>query len=92
MNRDIRQVVPRDLVGKSNSWLKNRRLTMLAGCPPCQGFTRLNGTFGRRDARNKLVLEYIRLVRKLKPLVVFFETFRASRRAENGYSAVSLLL
>ena len=73
VKRDIRQVHTRDLLGKRNWRLKNKPLTMVAGCPPCQGFTRLSGTFGRRDARNRLVLEYIRLVRKLKPLVVFFE-------------------
>jgi DNA (cytosine-5)-methyltransferase 1 len=65
---DIAEISAEDLLGN-----ETESLTVLAGCPPCQGFTRLNETFRRQDPRNKLVLEYIRLVRELKPLVVFFE-------------------
>lgn len=47
----------------------------LAGCPPCQGFSsirRLNKK-NVRDKRNSLVLEYLRLVKELRPLAIMME-------------------
>lgn len=64
---DIETVTGERLVGKG------AQITLLAGCPPCQGFTRLNELSERQDPRNKLIFEYLRLVRELKPLVVLFE-------------------
>jgi DNA (cytosine-5)-methyltransferase 1 len=51
-------------------------LDVLAGCPPCQGFSRirtLNGAAPVKDRRNKLVLDMIRFVEVLKPKSVIFE-------------------
>ncbi len=58
--------------------LKIRRgeLDLLAGCPPCQGFstmTTLNGRKQTRDRRNDLVLEFMRFVRDLRPKAVMME-------------------
>ena len=51
-------------------------LHLLAGCPPCQGFSsmrRLNKRRNKRDDRNNLVLEYLRFVKGLKPLTIMME-------------------
>lgn len=56
--------------------VKKGQLDLLAGCPPCQGFSRmttLNGKRQMRDARNNLVFEFIRFVRALKPKAVMME-------------------
>lgn len=66
--KDVREVRRADILGKGYD-----HVTMLAGCPPCQGFTRLNETSEKADPRNGLVLEYMRLVEELKPQAVFFE-------------------
>jgi DNA (cytosine-5)-methyltransferase 1 len=48
--------------------LEAGELDLLAGCPPCQGFSRipsLNGNKILRDKRNNLVFEFMRFVRVL---------------------------
>lgn len=57
--------------------LKIRRgqLDLLAGCPPCQGFstmTTLNGRIGQ-DKQNDLVFEFLRFVRAMRPKAVMLE-------------------
>lgn len=56
--------------------LKKNPLHLLAGCPPCQGFSsmrRLNKKRSKRDDRNNLVLEFLRFAKELKPLTVMME-------------------
>ena len=55
--------------------IKRGQLDLLAGCPPCQGFstmTTLNGRIGQ-DARNDLVFQFLRFVRGLRPKAVMME-------------------
>ena len=55
--------------------LKPRQLDLLAGCPPCQGFstmTTLNGRIGQ-DERNDLIFQFLRFVRVLRPKAVMLE-------------------
>lgn len=69
---DIRKVDCEDI----KKLLKGEPLHMLAGCPPCQGFSsirRLNRKKSVKDDRNSLVLEYLRFVRELKPLTIMME-------------------
>lgn len=56
--------------------LKPGDLDVLAGCPPCQGFstmTRKNKPSHAKDERNDLVFEMLRLVRELRPKTVLLE-------------------
>lgn len=51
-------------------------LHLLAGCPPCQGFSsvrRLNKRNVIRDERNQLILDYLRFVNELRPLTIMME-------------------
>jgi DNA (cytosine-5)-methyltransferase 1 len=56
--------------------LKGGELDLLAGCPPCQGFSRLrrrNGSCSDTDELNRLVLEMARMIRSFLPKAVMME-------------------
>lgn len=69
---DIRKVSPDEIIAALNG----EPLHLLAGCPPCQGFSsvrRLNRKQNVRDDRNTLILEYLRLIKELNPLTIMME-------------------
>jgi DNA (cytosine-5)-methyltransferase 1 len=70
--KDIREVNTAEV----KRLLRGKPLHLLAGCPPCQGFSsmrRLNRKRSARDVRNNLILEYLRFVRDLNPLTIMME-------------------
>lgn len=80
---DIRKVEGQDMLRTLG--LKKGQLDLLAGCPPCQGFSSMrthNGKKRPRDERNDLIFDYLRLVKALLPKTVMMENVPAL--AENG--------
>lgn len=76
--RDIKRVTGIEILRALG--IKPGDLDLLAGCPPCQGFSSIrtkNGKKRPRDGRNELIFEYLRLVRALKPKVVMLENVPA---------------
>lgn len=72
IEQDIRNVFTGEIIKELNG----EPLHLLAGCPPCQGFSsvrRLNRRQNVRDKRNDLILEYLRLVKELRPLTIMME-------------------
>lgn len=65
--------------------LKRGELDLLAGCSPCQGFSRLRkGNSGDDDPRNQLVFQFLRLVKGLLPKTIFMENVPGLIKTERG--------
>lgn len=78
LQKDIRRVSAAKLMRQLH--LKKGTLDLLAGCPPCQGFstlTTLNGSRALADNRNDLVYQFLRFVRKLRPKAIMMENVPA---------------
>lgn len=72
ITKDIRKVSIAEIKRK----LSGKTIHLLAGCPPCQGFSsirRLNRKTPVDDDRNNLIMEYVRLVKALKPYTIMME-------------------
>jgi DNA (cytosine-5)-methyltransferase 1 len=72
--KDIRSLGTRSVARKLN--LRKGQLDLLAGCPPCQGFSTmrtLNGRRSNRDKRNDLLFEVVRFAKALRPKAVMIE-------------------
>lgn len=81
--RDIRAVRCAPLMRTLG--LKRGELDLLAGCPPCQGFSRLptrNGKAREGDERNDLVFQFVRFVRSFRPKAIMFENVPGLMRNE----------
>lgn len=72
--QDIKLVKPKKMMTEIG--IAPLELDLLAGCPPCQGFSNLrtrNGSKRNRDVRNKLVFEMLRFAKALKPKAIMLE-------------------
>jgi DNA (cytosine-5)-methyltransferase 1 len=61
---------------RSELGLRRGELDLLAGCPPCQGFSTLrtmNGARRNRDSRNGLIREMLRFIVEFKPKAIMME-------------------
>lgn len=67
--KDVRQVTGREILKLT----KRKKIDLIAGCPPCQGFSQLTEKYKRYDSRNDLVLEMARLIEEIKPRMVMME-------------------
>ncbi len=76
--RDIRTINAPSLLRRLG--LQRGELDLLAGCPPCEGFSSmrtLNGALSPMDPRNDLVLQIIKFVKAFHPRMVMIENVPA---------------
>lgn len=69
LQQDIRQVTGASILDAAGV----DSIDLVAGCPPCQGFSKLTDKYRRSDPRNDLVLEMVRLIEELQPRAVMME-------------------
>lgn len=67
--KDVREVTGEEIFKLTG----RKSIDLVAGCPPCQGFSKLTDKYHRADSRNDLVLEMARLVEEIKPKMVMME-------------------
>jgi len=82
VNHSEVHVWERDIQGLTVGWVKRKlrlrkgELDLLAGCPPCQGFTTMQTLNGKKhivDKRNTLIREFWRFVEGLEPKTIMLE-------------------
>jgi len=76
--QDIRELDPATILRKAG--LKPGELSLLAGCPPCQGFSRLrtrNKKTSVDDDRNDLVADFLRFIEVMLPKTIMLENVPA---------------
>ena len=67
--RDVQDISGRELLEAATA----KGIDLLAGCPPCQGFTSLTAKYRRADPRNNLIHEMTRLVQEIQPRAIMME-------------------
>lgn len=78
IKEDIEDVAPQELMEKLN--LKPGKLDLLAGCPPCQGFSTLRTLNGSRrvvEPLNNLVFQFVRFAQVFQPQALMMENVPA---------------
>lgn len=85
---DIRNINTNEVI----KYLGHETIHLLAGCPPCQGFSsirRLNKTKPVQDERNELINEFVRFVVELKPYTFMMENVPGLALDESFKNAIN---
>jgi len=67
--RDIREITGKEILELTGL----KEIDLVAGCPPCQGFSKITDKYHRKDTRNDLVLQMARLIEEIAPMMVMME-------------------
>ena len=86
--KDIRELSVAEILEKTD--LKVGELSLISGGPPCQGFS-LAGTRLDSDPRNKMFLDFVRLVDGLKPAVFVFENVAGIMSMSGGAALAAIV-
>lgn len=89
---DIRKLDPAKIL--KDIGLNVGELDLLAGCPPCQGFSRLrtkNQKTSVNDERNNLVDDFMRFVQAIQPKTIMLENVPALAKDERFVRLVEQL-
>ena len=90
--QDIKRLFPKSIM--RDLGLKKGELDLLAGCPPCQGFSThrtRNKVTSVDDERNDLVFEFLRFVRELLPKVIMMENVPGLAKDKRILDVLALL-
>lgn len=63
----------------------DRKVNLIIGGPPCQGFSLKGKNLGIKDPRNFLFLEYVDIVKRIIPEIFIIENVKNIIAAEHGF-------
>lgn len=86
--KDVRDLTVDEVLGSIG--LKVGELSMIAGGPPCQGFS-LAGPRLSSDPRNQMFKEFVRLVNGIKPQVFLFENVSGIMSMSKGEALAAIV-
>lgn len=78
-------ILSNDIKEKIYNLSTERKVNMIIGGPPCQGFSNKGKKLGLKDPRNYLFLEYLDMVQKIKPEIFVIENVKSMITASKGY-------
>lgn len=84
------EIETNSLIATIESSLKGRTLNLLAGGPPCQGFSTA-GKWSPSDTRNSLIFRTLIFIRRLQPENVLLENVPGIRWMQHGQMLEKLL-
>ncbi len=86
---DIAKLKTSDVLSRAN--LKREDVVLIAGGPPCQGFSMANGhTRTKENPKNRLVNHFVRFVREIRPPLFLMENVLGFKSIARGKVAQSL--
>lgn len=83
---DIRKVSVEEVLSKTG--IVPGKLDLLAGCPPCQTFSKHSKGKKSKDLRNYLVFQYYRMIRSLRPKYIFMENVPGFRNNSKIFNEI----
>jgi len=89
---DIRNISPESMM--KDLGLKKGSLDLLAGCPPCQGFSThrtRNKATSVSDNRNQLIFDFVRFVKGMLPKTIMLENVPGLAKDRNMQIAIDSL-
>lgn len=90
IRKDIRNVKGKEILKKIG--IRKNRLFLLAGCPPCQGFSsQQRNKKGEDDERNLLVFEYFRIINEIRPVFILMENVPGLKKETNIFDKLLMM-
>lgn len=90
IQEDIRNITAEYIIKSA----KGKKINLVAGCPPCQGFSNIR-TLNRRniieDDRNELIIDFLRIIEGIMPTFIIMENVPGIVRYNNFNDTIKKL-